>query len=290
MENQKLFLDNAFGRCETYDQKTGSITSDYVYQLDRKTEQLLEQEINRLSLNGFDWIHPYTQCVLKVILNDRPRVVYDPSRCDKLLIPYILTKPSMVKPALINDNWPTDNNNDDDNEKDNNNSIEKIYLQPSIKIDGSKFNLARKNLEKYHKNNINKESLPFISTLSAPGSDQTSISKAKTEKDTMKTGDNSKSIFADKQYNLVAKQRNPTIKVKENDDNYPSNEYRKKSSINNDRKWQTKKNEQDTEDNDDFNAEHNKNLINYLKLMIDNNNEENSQNDDPDWLNSFIVN
>lgn len=60
--------------------------NNYVYQLDRKTLQLLENELNRLNDEGYEWKDLYTQCTLKTILNDRPRIVYDPTKCDHLRI------------------------------------------------------------------------------------------------------------------------------------------------------------------------------------------------------------
>ncbi|KPM03679.1 hypothetical protein QR98_0021130 [Sarcoptes scabiei] len=78
-EDQVCFDDRALGRCEDYDPLTDRFSSDYIYQLDRKTFLLLEQELTRLALLGFDWPDSYTQCILKTILNDRPRTYFDRS-------------------------------------------------------------------------------------------------------------------------------------------------------------------------------------------------------------------
>ena len=74
--------DNALGRCEEYDPANKQYSSHYVYDLDRKTLQLLERELDRLSEEGLSWNDLYAQCILKTILNDRPRIVYDPSKCE----------------------------------------------------------------------------------------------------------------------------------------------------------------------------------------------------------------
>lgn len=105
--------DNAFGRCEepvgqlsTEDEVTP--LSSNVYQLDRKTVQLLEKEVDRLHDEGFEWKDAYTQCVLKTILNDRPRFLYDASGCDYLRQPppyvdLLITDPNSVPLAADED-------------------------------------------------------------------------------------------------------------------------------------------------------------------------------------------
>ncbi len=119
-----LSADHAFGRCEepaapaassslarlvqlssdVNDQQQPQPSSSNVYQLDRKTVQLLEQEVDRLYEEGYDWKDAYTQCVLKTVLNDRPRIVYDSSRCDYLreLLPVAVQPPPYVD-LLITD-------------------------------------------------------------------------------------------------------------------------------------------------------------------------------------------
>lgn len=78
-----LNVDNAFGRCEEWDIRSGSYSSNFVHRLDRKTLQLLATELNRLNENEYSWDDEYTQCTLKAVLNDRPRIVYNPQKCDK---------------------------------------------------------------------------------------------------------------------------------------------------------------------------------------------------------------
>ena len=106
--------DNAFGRCEE-PAPASSLSSDdngepvapsssNVYQLDRKTLQLLEKEVDRLHDEGFDWADAYTQCVLKTILNDRPRVFYDASRCDNLREPPPAALPPYVDLLITESN------------------------------------------------------------------------------------------------------------------------------------------------------------------------------------------
>lgn len=75
--------DNVFGRCEQWDKQTDSYASTFTYKLDRKTLQLLEKELNRLYEQGYTWTDEYCQCILNTILNDRPRIVYDSSKCDR---------------------------------------------------------------------------------------------------------------------------------------------------------------------------------------------------------------
>lgn len=63
-----------------------------MYILDHKTIKFLENVVERLAYEGFKWEDPYTQCTLKSILRDGPRVVYDvPSPCDYLRpqVPYV---------------------------------------------------------------------------------------------------------------------------------------------------------------------------------------------------------
>ena len=105
--HETCFDDHAFGRCEQYNPINGKVNNDYTYQLDRKTFQLLEQELTRLSSQNFDWPDPYTQCILKTILNDRPRVVYDPTVCDVYLpSPSSLASSTTNQPLAKDDeNW-----------------------------------------------------------------------------------------------------------------------------------------------------------------------------------------
>lgn len=107
--------DNAFGRCEEPARQLSSDdgapptpSSSNVYQLDRKTVQLLEKEVDRLYDEGFEWKDAYTQCVLKTILNDRPRILYDASGCDYLRQPppyvdLLLTDPNDAPPDAASD-------------------------------------------------------------------------------------------------------------------------------------------------------------------------------------------
>lgn len=44
---------------------------------------MLAQELNRLNKNDYTWDDEYTQCILKSVLNDRPRIVYEPEKCDQ---------------------------------------------------------------------------------------------------------------------------------------------------------------------------------------------------------------
>src|SRR5699024_5068034 len=49
--------------------------------------------------NGFDFKDDYAQCVLKKVLNDRPRLFYDPTACDseRVISPYVdllITEPN----------------------------------------------------------------------------------------------------------------------------------------------------------------------------------------------------
>lgn len=93
-----------------------------MYQLDHKTIQLLESEVERLANEGFDWADPYTQCTLKSILNDRPRVVYDPSACDYLRpqVPYV--------DLLANAAAAADDDNDDEPKMGDNSHFDGSFL------------------------------------------------------------------------------------------------------------------------------------------------------------------
>ena len=107
--------DNAFGRCEQYDGRKGSFSSEYVYQLDRKTLQLLEKELDRLSEQGYTWTDTYSQCILKTILNDRPRIVYDPSSCDQQHTPSTVTGEAELIPSPLPTTKHTESRHDNEN-------------------------------------------------------------------------------------------------------------------------------------------------------------------------------
>ncbi|KAH7639486.1 tyrosine phosphatase IA-2 [Dermatophagoides farinae] len=137
---ETCFDDHAFGRCEQYDPISGTVNSDYTYRLDRKTFQLLEQEVTRLSSQGFDWPNPYTQCILKTILNDRPRVVYNPEACDNYL-----PLASTTNEPTTSDDW----------------FLEFPVLLTTTKI-SPQFKSEQQQQQPGSNNNLNKENLPLV--------------------------------------------------------------------------------------------------------------------------------
>lgn len=172
-----MFEDRALGRCEDYDPLTDRFSSDYIYQLDRKTFLLLEQELTRLALLGFDWPDSYTQCILKTILNDRPRTYFDRSVCDHLL--QIDSSIDFAQRNLVNELFPVEQNdefdskffrnllkdslltNDIDNDVDvdeHDDDDDEIKAREAFEA----LNKQKKSRHIGFRNDLNKESLPSI--------------------------------------------------------------------------------------------------------------------------------
>ena len=77
-------LDSAFGRCV---QSFGNVDEDdvYRYDLDSTELELLRRQLERLAVGGYEWTHPYTQCVMQGSLYSlRYRMKHELEFCQEL--------------------------------------------------------------------------------------------------------------------------------------------------------------------------------------------------------------